>query len=226
MIRLACGLLVAMGLASLLGAAMIPAEGSTFPSFIVRTLSFHGAVLVLVPIFVHAHGIGWSEAFGFRASGQARGILYAVVATVLVLPVAWEMSRWTSELMTFLHLRPVMQEAVTTLQTALETKVDLGPQIYMACMAIVVAPVAEELLFRGILFPFCKDRLHPFLAWLGTAVLFALVHANTLTFLSLTLLALVLNLLYEVTGNLLVPILTHSLFNLANFVFLAVNQPN
>jgi membrane protease YdiL (CAAX protease family) len=43
-------------------------------------------------------------------------------------------------------------------------------------------------------------------------------------FLSLTVLAVILTLLYETTDNLLAPILTHSLFNLANFFWL-VFQP-
>ena len=225
LLQLACGLLVAIGATSLLSTWMMAAEGSYFPSFVVRTLGFQGTILILAHLFVRAHGISWNEAFGFRTSGQVGSVLLAIGATVLVLPVAWMLSRWSSELMTYFDVTPTPQEAVTTLQTAFETKVEIGPQIYMAFMAIAVAPAAEEILFRGILFPFFKARLHPVIAWLGIAVLFAGVHANAMTFVSLTVLALVLTLLYEVTGNLLAPILTHSLFNLANFIYLARSQP-
>ena len=59
----------------------------------------------------------------------------------------------------------------------------------------------------------------------GTSLLFALTHANAMTFVPLTFLAVVLVLLYEATDNLLAPILTHSLFNAANFVFLVNSHP-
>jgi membrane protease YdiL (CAAX protease family) len=84
--------------------------------------------------------------------------------------------------------------------------------------------VAEEVLFRGILYPAIKQAGHPRVALWGTALLFAAVHMNLVTFLPLAVLALVLTALYERTNNLLAPITAHVLFNALNFVTLLVLQ--
>jgi membrane protease YdiL (CAAX protease family) len=87
-------------------------------------------------------------------------------------------------------------------------------------MAIGLAPVAEEILFRGILYPLMRRISNPCAAIWVTSVIFGVFHMNAMTFLPLTLLGATLALLYEKTGNLMSPILAHSLFNLANFFLL------
>jgi membrane protease YdiL (CAAX protease family) len=94
----------------------------------------------------------------------------------------------------------------------------------MAVAAVLLAPLAEEVLFRGILYPAIKQAGHPRLALWGTALLFAAVHLNVATFVPLTVLALVLTALYEWTNNLLAPIAAHVLFNAFNVVLLVVLQ--
>ena len=112
------------------------------------------------------------------------------------------------------QVEAVPQESVRMLQQG----IPLGPEICLALLAIAVAPVTEELLFRGILYPFIKQQGYPNLALWGTSVLFGLLHLNLMAFLPLTFLGLVLAWLYETTDNLMAPILAHSFFNLANFL--------
>ena len=81
-------------------------------------------------------------------------------------------------------------------------------------------PPAEEMLFRGILYPWVKQRGYPRLALFGTSIAFAAIHMNLSIFISLTLLALVLVWLYERTRNLLAPITAHACFNAVNFAIL------
>src|SRR5262249_9857803 len=85
---------------------------------------------------------------------------------------------------------------------------------------IAVAPFAEEILFRGILYPWIKAAGFPRIALWVTAIAFGAVHMNVMNFLPLFVLALVLTLLYEKTNNLMAPIAAHSLFNAVNFVML------
>ena len=42
--------------------------------------------------------------------------------------------------------------------------------IYLGIFAVVLAPVAEEFIFRGVLFPFVKQLGWPKLAWFGVSV--------------------------------------------------------
>ena len=88
----------------------------------------------------------------------------------------------------------------------------------------MLAPVAEEFIFRGMLYPFVKQLGWPRLAWFGVSFLFALIHDDAATFVPLFVLALALTWLYEKTDNLLAPIAAHSLFNAANLVLLFFAQ--
>ncbi len=92
--------------------------------------------------------------------------------------------------------------------------------VYLGVFAVVIAPVAEEFIFRGMLFPFVKQLGFPKLAWFGVSALFALIHLNAPTFVPLFVFALALTWLYEWTDNLLAPITAHALFNAANFAVL------
>jgi len=108
----------------------------------------------------------------------------------------------------------------------LTAKERYGALLFFVLMAVAVAPIAEEFLFRGILYPSIKQIGFPKLAAVGTALLFALIHVNLLTFASLTAVALVLIVLYEKTDNLLAPIIAHAIFNASNvaMIFTATKQ--
>ena len=81
----------------------------------------------------------------------------------------------------------------------------------------LLSGIAEELFFRGMLYPAIKQAGFPRLAVWGVSLLFALVHFNLVSFVPLFVLAILLTLLYEHTDNLLAPIAAHALFNALNF---------
>ncbi|MBI2438138.1 MAG: CPBP family intramembrane metalloprotease, partial [Lentisphaerae bacterium] len=92
-------------------------------------------------------------------------------------------------------------------------------------LAMIVAPVAEEALFRGMLLPLIMKRLGAGPAVLLSSALFALVHFHLPSFFPLFVLAAGLGLAYIYTGSLLVPIVMHALFNGMNLglLLLATN---
>jgi membrane protease YdiL (CAAX protease family) len=77
----------------------------------------------------------------------------------------------------------------------------------------IVAPACEEFLFRGFCYPIWKRYIGPIGSALLASLLFAALHTSLTAFASLFLLALCLNLAYERTGSLLVPIGIHAAFN-------------
>lgn len=85
---------------------------------------------------------------------------------------------------------------------------------------VIVAPVCEELLFRGFFYGVWKRYLGPLGAGFLSCLLFAAFHTNLAAFAGLFVLAVCLNLAYERTGSLLVPIGMHALFNLLNLLVL------
>lgn len=101
------------------------------------------------------------------------------------------------------------QEVVQFLQNA-ETPHD---RLAVLAMAVIVAPVAEELIFRGYLYPVGKRWLGPFLSMAGTSLLFAALHGHMASIPALFTLAMCLGLAYEKSGTLIVPMVMHAIFN-------------
>lgn len=93
-------------------------------------------------------------------------------------------------------------------------------------LATVIAPIAEELLFRGTLFRYVRTRWPHWLALLAPGVVFAALHVNWRTFeglasfVPLITLALILALAYERTGRISTAIIAHALFNLHSVILL------
>lgn len=181
---------------------------------VLAAVCFQGVSLVLIHFFVREHEMGWTEAFGLRNNWK-RAVLFGVLATLLFLPIGWGL-QWSSiELMSHLNVEPNQQEAVR----ALEHVEGWADRLAIAGVAVVLAPIAEEILFRGILYSFVRRLGYPGLALWSTSLLFALIHWNVMTFVPLFVLAVVLVLLYEKTNNLLAPIAMHSFFNALNFLW-------
>lgn len=184
---------------------------------VVGLLSFQGLALVLVHRFVHQHGTTWVEGFGLTQN-IAKSLMAGLLVGCLFLWVGQRLQQAVAALLTYFHYTTAPQAAVE----ALKSSTSLLERVAFGLVAIVLAPLAEEILFRGILYPAIKRVGYPKLALWGTSLFFALIHFNLPTFLPLLLLALVLTWLYEKTGNLLAPITAHLTFNALNFVlFLA-----
>ncbi len=83
----------------------------------------------------------------------------------------------------------------------------------IAASAIFVAPICEEIIFRGSFYPVLTRLLGRVPAAIVCAVLFGAVHDTFTDLPSLTVLALCFTAAYERTGSLLVPIFMHGWFN-------------
>ena len=195
-------------------AAFQPPDG--YGAVLLGTLGFQGACWLLMLIFLRQHQVGWREAFGFGGPRLPRSLLMAVLVSLVLLLVALGLQWVAIWVLTKMGWPPGEQIAITLLTSAKLWWM----RVYLGFFAIVLAPVAEEFIFRGMLFPFVKQLGHPRLAWIGVSLLFALIHLDVATFVPLFVLALALTWLYEKTDNLLAPIAAHSLFNGANLVLL------
>ena len=230
-------------------------------SLVVETFAFYGSIVVGIALTLRADRLGWTEVFGFREPPVTRaagvGLFAGIVATPAVLAVQIMMGI----ILTWLNHEPVAQEVVKNLESANT----LSLHLCFGIVTILVAPVVEEMLFRGVFYPSLKRvfpvamrfavlqfivpkahgwRRRRLAAWFLRAtqaargrrnarkvsmvvisLLFACAHANLVAAVPLFLFALLLTTLYERTGNLLTPILTHSFFNAANFFLIVFEEP-
>lgn len=188
----------------------------------VITLSFQGVGLILIWRFLREQHSTWAEAFGF-SNQRRQAVLLGILAALVFLPVGWGLQQASALVMTHMPLVHVQPQEQIPIH-ALRVSISWGGRAALGATAVLLAPVAEEMMFRGILYPIVKQLGGPQLALWGTSLLFAAVHLNLVTFVPLAVLALVLTLLYERTNNLLAPIIAHVLFNALNLATLLLQQ--
>ena len=90
--------------------------------------------------------------------------------------------------------------------------------------AIVMAPIAEEMLFRGLVQRSLEHYREPAIAIVLTSVLFALVHFNPWTAIQVMLLGLVFGYVTWKSGSILPAIIMHSLNNLASLLLMNLSD--
>ena len=218
-----CGLQLVCFIFGLMLAALLRQGGFAafrtpdgFGAVLLSTLGFQGATCVLASIFLWQHQIPWREAVGWQRQRTKSFVLWTVGVFVAVLPIAWVLQGLSNLALTRLGFPPESQHAVELFLNAKS----LWFRIYLGFFAVVLAPVAEEFIFRGVLYPFVKQAGFPRYAFFGVNAVFALIHLDAGALVPLFVLALALTWLYEQTDSLLAPIIAHSLFNTANLVLL------
>jgi len=225
-ILLIAGVFVCLGVgvvtAGLLRQFGVPAFKSpdSFANILLATLSFQGVTWLLIFNFLKQHQLNWRDAFGFRSANLKKSLLLAAAALIVMLPIILKLEEYSVLVLQKIGWPPEDERAVALIVNAKSAWL----QAYLVFFAVVLAPVAEEFIFRGVLFPFVKQLGHPKFAWLGVSFLFAFIHVNAPTLVPLFVFALVLTWLYEKTDCLLAPIAAHSLFNTANLVILYTQQ--
>ncbi len=89
----------------------------------------------------------------------------------------------------------------------------ISHRLLLALTAIVVAPIGEELIFRGYIYGTARRYAGRWWALAISALIFAFIHAHLPSLGGLLVLAVALTLVYEYTASLWAPILMHALFN-------------
>lgn len=189
-------------------------------SVLVGTMTFQGAAIVGGILFLKLHDIRWREALGWNKENWKLQLLLTVTVLAAALPVMFALKYVSEVALQHMGWTVENQRAVAMFSSVKNTWL----QVYLSFFAVVLAPIGEEFIFRGLLFSAAKKFGWPRLGWVGVSLLFAFIHDNLPIFLPLFVLALALTWLYEKTEGLLAPILAHSLFNAANLVLLLLQQ--
>ena len=91
--------------------------------------------------------------------------------------------------------------------------------ISMLCV-VVVAPIFEEVLFRGKIFSVFSATLSPLLSALASALLFGVMHGNVAVALEAFVVGIVLSYIYILKGSIFAPILLHIMNNIVAYVMM------
>lgn len=150
-----------------------------------------------------------------RIIGAGAFAFFAAVPLVTLTAFAWtSFLQLLTQLGLPLDVRP--QEMVLTIGNL----DDFLPLLLLILLAVLVAPITEEIVFRGLIYRYLKRCLPTVIAMALSSLLFALIHANLLSFLPLFLLGMLLCRAYERSDNIWVVIVFHACFNLNTTLFL------
>ena len=170
---------------------------------------FYLVALGITRWFLRQTGKDWSRAFGLRASNFKNILVTAGVGLISILVPLQVLILTTQILFDALHW-PLDPQPI--IQMMLDVH-DPGLRVGLILVAVVGAPVVEEIFFRGLLYPCLKERFGFAHALWINAALFAAFHRHGASALPLFGLGMAFTLLYEWRGNLGASILMHAGFN-------------
>jgi membrane protease YdiL (CAAX protease family) len=128
-------------------------------------------------------------------------------------------------IMTFAHVSP--QTANEVSQQWIDAVLSNNGAKFMWCglLVCISAPIVEELLFRGLLYSWLRQRCGVILGIIGSSLMFALVHVDFQRFIYYVGLGAVLAIVYERTRSLRVTTMMHALWNLWALLTMAMLVP-
>ncbi len=207
----------AMFLGMLLGRLKIFREPDSQALFMLITGGAIYVVMVaLIARLLRQKNLTWRKAFGLQ-TGHWSGILAAVGASLVAMIAPLIVAGYaTTHFFQFCGWK-IEPQPIIEIISKLHNPWLLGG---MVALAVVGAPIVEELFFRGILYPCFKKRVGRTHALWMTSAIFAEFHFHLPSLLPLFVLGAIFTLLYEWKGNLLACILCHSAFNTLSLGFL------
>jgi len=164
------------------------------------------AMALLVAHFQFRFGI--RNGLGLRLRHWKFDLIRGGAGFLIIFPVCLGLSILMS------HIVPIDQQETHPLLSALAT-MTWPWKLCIIAAAVILAPLLEEILFRGLLQSMLRRFVTPKYTVLLSAALFAMVHfaAEPQAVPALFVLGLALGYSYERSGRLWRPILLHALFN-------------
>jgi membrane protease YdiL (CAAX protease family) len=136
------------------------------------------------------------------------GVVLVMVAVGAVMTL-FSYEQWMADLQQVEGSEDTQQDVVKMIKEATD------PVVFfmLALVACVGAPISEEVVFRGYIYPVVKRFSNIPVAIVFTGLLFAAIHGNLAALLPLFILGMLLAAVYEWTGSLWTPIAVHAIFN-------------
>ena len=217
------GYVVAYLFASIVGAAVLAAGGfRTRPEIDDAPLTwtmgaavFIWIAFVVIAVWVASHkGGGWRHDYhvSIRPVDVPLGIAAGVFAQfVLVTAIAWPILKISGK---------TADDLAKPAQDLADKAHGAGGALLFILVVCVVAPIAEELFFRGLIYRAFEKRWSPWSALVLSSAFFALTHFELLQFLPLMAAGAVFGYLVMRTGRLGPAIVAHMTFNFSTVVVL------
>lgn len=179
-----------------------------------------GIIVVVFLVFRHVNmveffGIRWKKAPFLLLIGPTTAV------AVQVLFIAMDIAGYSDALKRIFGEMKT-QDVVKIYQETHEISI----RTLLAVMAVIIAPIVEEVVFRGYIYPVCKRFTGRILATFVASLFFSAVHFHIPALLPLFILAIALTIAYELSGSIWVPISIHACFNACTLIVQELQPPS
>lgn len=190
-------------------------EGDTADSPItaaalVISMTFNLVVTAALLVYLgRIRGLNPAQLFGLQSIDWPRllkvVLIFSVLCIICVGVVAWLVNSWLQSIWPEMQAQDMVE--------AFQASTSWGLKGLVILAAVVVAPLAEEILFRGFVYGVLKRYTDAPFAAVASSLMFAIIHMHLGSVLPLTVLACLFCIAYEITGCLLASMLLHMIFN-------------
>lgn len=151
------------------------------------------------------------EVFGLKHPQLSRVIITSILGLLVIYLLVIAASPIITPLLENNLGKPELQAPVQMIIDAKENNPAL--LVFLTILAVIVAPLCEEFVFRGYIYGTLKRFSCRFFAATTSALFFAVVHTSLWAIFPLFIVGFCLAIIYEISGSLWASILTHALFN-------------
>ncbi|MEX2607406.1 MAG: type II CAAX endopeptidase family protein [Kiritimatiellia bacterium] len=179
---------------------------------------FQGLLSLILFVHLQAAGLNIPEVLGMESPFQLRDAVWGLMAYCMALPLVVLSSLFTKALFDSLKLD-------LSLQPMIEQISELnGWMNWLSLFLLVgfIGPLLEEVIFRGVLFPWLVQKTGALPGLILQAAVFALIHQHAASVLALFSLAILLGLSYMYTRRLMTCVWAHVFFNSMTLVYTLV----
>jgi membrane protease YdiL (CAAX protease family) len=177
-------------------------------------LTLIGATIILVSTQTALLLISWLFVYRPRALAGLPGFPGREPLKAAALGVAWGVAAWVVSTVLIGVVAVVLQQlGMEPEPQAAERAIEMLDPVLVVLAIVVIAPIAEEVFFRGVVFNAWLREGGRRFAFIGSAFLFAVIHVSLLSLLPIFALGLMLAWIYDRTGTLVAPIAMHATVN-------------
>lgn len=179
-----------------------------------RELSFLGAAVILVSTGAGLLLVSWLLVFRPKALEALPSLPGPNATYAIGAGVGWGLLAWLGAAVVSVAVAALLELAGLEVEPQVAEQAIAVVEPWLVILAVVIlAPIAEEVFFRGVVFnAWLRERGRRW-AFIGSSVMFAVIHASLVAVIPIFLLGLALAWIYQRTGNLLAPIAMHATFN-------------
>ena len=177
-------------------------------------LTFLGAAVLLVATQAAMLLVSWFLVFRPRALEALPSLPGRDPAGALLAGVGWGIPAWIGATLASAGVVWLLESIGFQAEPqAAEQAIAVVDPWLVVVAVVILAPIAEEIFFRGVVFNAWLREGGRRWAFFGSSALFALIHISVVAVVPIFLLGLALAWVYQRTGNLLAPIAMHATVN-------------